>query len=148
MALVDLDFGLSAQALCILRLLADVDESEVAEWDDEMHVALIDTRTRPWYNGRECGFHIEVSHPTFCRGGENVLHICFAEHKVSDDVIVHHWMDGLYDGGLLVDGVPDEAYVNGKSFKRCQFEQTVNHIKDLMRTYLQTVAVICPVIDS
>lgn len=148
MALVDLNFGLSAQAFCVLRLLAEVDESEVAEWDDEMHHALIDTNTRPWYNGREKGFYVEVSHPILSRKGGNYLHICFAEHRVTDDVIVHHWVGEKFDGNIYVGGVPDEAYLNGKAFKRGEFNDVVDHIKHAMRTFLGNLAIISPVIDS
>ncbi len=67
--------------------------------------------TFPWYNGRERGFRIE-----FARGySGSVLHVCFAENRGSDSVVVYHVQgDRTYNPQDFK--VPDEFWGSARHF--------------------------------
>ncbi len=83
----DTSFGIDAQALAILQLLAQR-EASFAEWDEDLHDYKAMFRTFPWYKGREKGVAVTLQRLP----SQNILVIAFGELAASDSLFVQQWV--------------------------------------------------------
>lgn len=103
MKLVDLTFGIDAQAMSVAYLLSKR-ESEVIDI----------ANTAPWYNGRERGVVFTFSR--YNAGGRKVLNIAVFEHRNSDALCALKWFSGpdINPPNMTTHG--EEAYHGGDKY--------------------------------
>jgi hypothetical protein len=83
---VDISLDLNPQAWAVLHFLAGIVPNAFGlRYDKEIERYQDYIRTLPWYNGRERGFRLE-----FGSDQSRVLHVCFAENRSSDDIVVYN----------------------------------------------------------
>jgi len=130
----DPTFGIKAQALAILQLLAGTDPT-FADWDDRLRRYLITITTFPWYNGRERGACLVMS-PGPYREDNPVLHIAFGEDRGSTDIFVEQWeapepfnCPTLEDRG---DEASEAAYEERTCFHNGEIGKAADYIIDCM----------------
>jgi hypothetical protein len=105
-------FGIKGQALAVLAILSQY-EPHWAEYNKEYSDYAVGFETRPWYNGRERGIIISMTH--FPRG-KMVLHFAIFEHRNSDQLCVLKWeTDHFYYNSPDAENAIEEAYGKDKT---------------------------------
>ncbi len=122
-ACADPSFGLSAQALAILQLLAGEDPT-FADYEDGRYLVTIETF--PWYNGKEKGVALTVQ-----AYSQSCLIIAFGEHRASDQIFVEHWVDAEPPFNCPTPTTHSTRDV----FPARNYAAVVDHILDLMKAY-------------
>lgn len=119
--LIDIDLGLSAQALAVAQLLARMSPEEGgALWNSERNAYEMVLETHAIYNGRERGICITVERTKARK--TTYLFVAFGEVRNSDNIYIQAWVDNKkpYNGPTVAD-IPEESYDNRRtvSFGSC-----------------------------
>jgi hypothetical protein len=93
---LDRNFGVKNQAMAVLCF---IDELGFIPRSDYPTIY-----TRPWYNGRECGFVVSLSNKSWGK----VIHIAVFEHRNSESICAlkwettsHYWNHPLEDENIF-----------------------------------------------
>ena len=111
----DPTFGLNAQALAVLAMLAQM-EPDFAPFNDATMHYDCRIRTFPMYGGRERGFCLVVERGEFGEGLDNqALHIFVCEARSSDNIRIMNWRapTATYKEPKLPDDDDDDAFWDG-----------------------------------
>ena len=104
-SIIDFNFGVKNQARAVMHMLDR--EPDFADYDDGFYRVRIETR--PWYNGRECGFVVSMGQHGY---SGPYINIAVFEHRNSDNICALRWeTDSSYYNHPLEDkNIFDVAY--------------------------------------
>lgn len=104
--IVDFNYGVKNQARSVMQMLDR--EPDFADYENGYYMVRI--TTRPWYNGRECGFVVSMKRDNAQKA--KCLHIAVFEHRNSDNICALKWVtDSDYWNHPLEDpNIFDKAY--------------------------------------
>lgn len=105
MKLADVTLGIGAQALAFMHVLAG-QEPHTATWDETYHHYRTHIETYPFYNCRERGISLVISHGN--HSGPYLM-ATFFEHRNSDAFCCWLWRSEKrpFNGGPTVDEIPE-----------------------------------------
>jgi hypothetical protein len=106
--ITDPTFGINRQSLAVLAILSQYEPSW-ATYNEAISNYDIEFETKPWYNGRERGILISMSHDI----GTKALHFAIFEHRNSDNLCVMMWEKECFYWNHPDENAIEEAY--GKS---------------------------------
>jgi hypothetical protein len=93
--ITDTTFGLNHQALSVLHLLSKI-TPHFAFYNKDMHEYEVRFETKPWYNGRECGFMLSMGNGILGHRGKEIIHIAVFEHRNSDSICCLKWTNDSF----------------------------------------------------
>jgi hypothetical protein len=109
--IADPTFGIGAQSLAVLALLSHI-EPNWASYNEKYHDYEVEFETKTWYNGRERGILISMSHSI----GSKALHFAIFEHRNSDQLCVLKWeYKSFYWNSPDAQNAIEDAYGEGKT---------------------------------
>lgn len=130
MKTIDMNLGISAQAM-IVALLLQEDDREIGP----IFSNAADVQSRAWYNGRERGISLEIAkeHSLF----KERLYVIFAECRSSDQVFVDSYVGSPTMNGPNVHlhhAEREAAYRSRDTFTSPR--EAADFIKDRVKAYL------------
>lgn len=123
----DPSFGINAQALAILQLLAGEDPT-FADYEENRYLVTI--KTFPWYNGRENGVALTVQ-----AYSPSCLVITFGENRASDQVFVEYWVEPCEPFNQPTPTNRHTRHTERITFPAKNYGEVVSFITDVMSRY-------------
>lgn len=127
-AIADASMELSPQAIAVLAVLSKM-EPDFAEYCSVRGEYKYHSITKAWYNGRERGFKLTVSDDII---SDRYLHICVAEHRSSDNIVIYSAVTDGSDAYSTID-IPS-VFKTPKTIPWLRIDLAVNYIYDELLT--------------
>lgn len=120
------DDGASTQAKIVLALLASFEIEE--SWDSARceYTARMDVNR--WHNCRERGYSVAIRPKKWLRNQD--VHIAWAEHRNSDDIVVYEYKGILMNPLTVHDMNQQPESWSGKHFPVGQWQEAADYIKE------------------
>lgn len=136
--LIDPTLGINSQAKKIAKLLSKQKLEDIPGYPEGQYITA---QTAAWYNGRERGISLKLSHYGVNAGIERpYLIITFGEHRVSDGIFIDHWTTTTPDiNPPVVADFPDEAYERRWMVGYGEYEKAVVLIIGIIQVWLSPV---------
>ena len=101
--MIDTTMNMNAQAYALMHFLS-TQEPHTARYQDGKY--QIDIRCKPYMNGRERGFVLEMRQGI----GQDAVCLAFFEHRNSDALCCIRWQSAQYEHCYTASDIPDSVY--------------------------------------